>query len=275
MIGVGIVSFNRPFYLRRVLKSLEAQTDIDNAEFHLLQDGAVNKFSDTRYANEFDIIKCLGLFDRAKLPSKQVHLQKHNMGVSINQREGIDWLAERYERIIIIEDDALISPHWFRLAAVLFDQFEDCPDVFGFTPGFRRMCDGDAAMDNLDYVHVTGQHMWTECFTAGAWHGIQEHMLPYYDLVNHGDYHTRPNVKIRALHKARGVEERASSQDAARVTAIKLTGMVRMQCTVNRGLCIGRNGMNFNNAYYEGLQLGEQIPYAFDSDATRGMFICR
>jgi len=272
MIGVGIVSFNRPYYLRRVLKSLMAQTELDNAEFHLLQDGAVNVFSGKQKANAFDIGACIKLFDKARLPGKMVHRQEHNVGISINQRDGIDWLSEHYERLMIVEDDAVLSPHWFRLARLLFERFEDSPQVFGFTPGFRRLCDKDAIMDNLGSVQPTTQHMWTECFTADKWHAIQKHMTPYYELVNHSDYGKRPHDDVGALHAARGVEERASSQDAARVVAIKLAGMVRMQCTVNRGFSIGRYGVNFDGNWYDMMKLGEQTPYVFDDDAAREGF---
>ena len=272
MIGVGIVSFNRPYYLRRALKALEAQTELDNTEFHLLQDGAVNLFNRKQYANDFDIAKCVKLFDKARLPGKQAHVQEHNVGISINQREGIDWLSEHYEQIMIIEDDALLSPHWFRLARILFGHYQDCPEVFGFTPGFRRLCDKDAIMDSLDSVQPTTQHMWTECFTSDAWHKIQPGMTPYYEMVNHSDYGKRPVAKIQELHKSRGIEERAVSQDAARVVAIKLAGMVRMQCTVNRGLCIGRQGVHFDGNWYDMYHLGEQVPYVFESDGAREGF---
>ena len=272
MIGVGIVSFNRPYYLRRVLKALMAQTELDNAEFHLLQDGAINKFSGNKKANGFDIGACVKLFNNAQLPGAMIHRQEQNVGISINQREGIDWLSEHYERIMIIEDDALLSPHWFRLARILFKHYQDCPEVFGFTPGFRRLCDKDAIMDSLDSVQPTTQHMWTECFTADSWHKIQPGMTPYYEMVNHGDYGKRPVAKIQELHKSRGIEERAVSQKAARVVAIKLAGMVRMQCTVNRGFSIGRNGVNFDGNWYDMMKLGEQTPYVFEGDAAREGF---
>ena len=272
MIGVGIVSFNRPYYLRRALKALEAQTELDNTEFHLFQDGAVNLFNRKQYANDFDIARCVKLFDKARLPGKQAHVQEHNVGISINQREGIDWLAAHYDRLIIVEDDALLSPHWFRLARLLFDKFDGNPDVFGFTPGFRRMCTDDAVWDNLGYVQPTTQHMWTECFTADNWRAIQEHMTPYYEMVNCQSYGKRPVKDIKALHKARGVDEEATSQDAARNVAVKLAGMVRMQCTVNRGLCIGRQGVHFNGGWYDMMRLGEQTPYVFEGDAAREGF---
>ena len=41
MIGIGIVSFNRPHYLKQLLASLEAQVDVPALSWHLFQDGAV------------------------------------------------------------------------------------------------------------------------------------------------------------------------------------------------------------------------------------------
>ena len=271
MIGVGIVSFNRPFYLRRMLKTLEAQTELD-AEFHLLQDGAVNVFSDRRKANDFDITRCVEIFNKAKLPRKEVHQHEQNVGIYFNQREGIEMLCERYDRVMMIEDDVLLSPHWFRLARILFDQLPDHPDVFGFSPGFRRMCEMDKTLDNLGYVQTTTQHLWTECFTPQAWREIQPHMQPYYDLVSECDYGQRPRDEISKLHLSRGATKGDTSQDWARVVAIQLSGMRRVQCTVNRGMSIGMQGVNFNVGVYNMLKLGDQRPFEFESDAAREGF---
>jgi hypothetical protein len=71
-LGVGVISFNRPGYLRRVLASLEAQTQVDDAEYWLFQDGAVNRFSGVPHGKQEDVEACRALFDRARLPNKHV-----------------------------------------------------------------------------------------------------------------------------------------------------------------------------------------------------------
>lgn len=271
MIGVGIISFNRPMYLRRLLKSLEAQTE-KIAEFHLFNDGAINSISGNVYARKNDIEFCLRFFEKSRLPQKTTHAREGNVGIAIHQKEAIDFMSEQYDRIMIVEDDVILSPHWFRLARILFDEMAQHENVFSFNPGFRRMCDESELKNSLDTVQVTDQHMWCECFTANNWKRIQAHLKPYYDLVWDCDYRQMPREKIVELHKRRGSQQKGESQDVARVVAIALEGMYRVQCTANRGVSIGRQGLHFNDNFYQFLKLDKQFPYVHESDAHRRAF---
>ena len=271
MIGVGIVSFNRPYYLRRLLKTLVAQTD-QRAAYLLFQDGAVNAFSGRRRSRDKNIEECVKYFENAKLPNKQLHVRKHNVGISRNIKDALDFMSENYDQLMLIEDDVLLSPHWIRLSHLLFKEMEQRPHIASFSPGFRRYVPKAEIFDNLDYLQETTQHLWCECFTADTWRRLVPHMEPYYALVNQGDYILRADPPIRELHKSRGVEQKATSQDAARVAAIELEGLKRAQCTVNRGFSIGRMGIHFDNERYTQHKLGEQIPYVFDEDADRTSF---
>ena len=271
MIGVAIISFNRPYYLRRLLKTLEKQTS-QKASYMLFQDGAVNKFSGRRYANNESVDACIKLFKRAKLPNKQLHIRKENVGVSNNIKAALDFMAQNFDRLMMVEDDVLLTPHWMRLAGILFNEMADRPKVASFSPGFRRYCKHYEIAGSLSGIQETTQHMWCESFTADTWRRMQPHLAPYYELINGIDYLFRDDDPIQALHKSRGSKEKGTSQDVARVVAIELEGMVRAQCTVNRGFSIGRSGIHFDNARYVEYKLGEQRPYVFSEDAERDSF---
>ena len=45
MIGIALIAFDRPQYMRRLLASLEQQTDLEGVTVHLFQDGPINAFS--------------------------------------------------------------------------------------------------------------------------------------------------------------------------------------------------------------------------------------
>lgn len=53
-LAVAIMSFNRPHYFEQVLQSINQQTDKD-VDFHLFQDGPLNKYSYRRCGNSSDI----------------------------------------------------------------------------------------------------------------------------------------------------------------------------------------------------------------------------
>jgi len=254
-----------------LLKSLEKQTDTQ-ASYFLFQDGAVNPWSHRRKSRDKNISECLNYFDRADIPNKQSHLRDGNIGVAYNIKGAFDTMAKDYERIMMVEDDVLLSPHWLKMAHSLFEQMEQRPHIASFSPGFRRLCDMADTNDKLNTIQETVQHMWCECFTAKTWEKMQPHLAPYYELVTGIDYMMRDDDPIIELHKSRGSKETGTSQDVARVVAIELLGMKRAQCTVNRGMSIGRQGIHFDNERYIKYKLGEQTPYIFDADATREGF---
>ena len=164
-LGVGVISFNRPGYLRRVLASLEAQTQVDDAEYWLFQDGAVNRFSGVPHGKQEDVEACRALFDRARLPNKHVTHWPDNVGVAINSLEALDTLSDNYARVILLEGDAVLSPHWLRLAGLLFDDLAERPDVFSVNPGFRS--EGPDA----DAVRIGRR----QCGRSASWRALARH----------------------------------------------------------------------------------------------------
>lgn len=66
-IGIGLISFNRPNYFKQTLESLEKQENLKNYDFHLFQDGQVNKFSGRIVTDRYLIDRSIRLFKVSKL----------------------------------------------------------------------------------------------------------------------------------------------------------------------------------------------------------------
>jgi len=272
-MAVGIISFDRPDYLGRLLASLETQVDAPAIDWHLFQDGAVNRYSGRKVGDAARIRQSLDAFARARLPGfKMAHRGEANAGIGINQFEAYEFACRHYERIVMLEDDVVLSPYWARLLPLLFDGLEAHPDVFGFTTSFRRYCEREDIDANLDRVCLGHSHWWMVAFTADRWERVREHYLRYYELIRECDYGAIPHAKIRALFDEVGYDHAASSQDAGKDMAVWLAGMRRAVCVVNRGVSIGREGVHFNPQVFERLGFEDQEPYVFESDATRDSF---
>ena len=272
-IGVGILAFNRPQYLRRLVKSLEMQTDLSGCEFHLLLDGTTNQASGIQYAHQKDIDACERLFDRASLPNKHTHTQEQNVGIGIASLELTDLLASSYERIMQLEDDVVLSPDWFHLARILYDELGEHPDVYSFNPGYRRY--GTYADDaaNLGRIAYTWNHMWCECFTAERWARIRDYYMEYHAYIVKEDYIERIDGPVREFFDGLGMRDGlACSQDGGREMAIRRSGMCRARCAVNRALGIGKQGIHFTPELYANMGFAQQVPFMFKSDAAREGF---
>lgn len=281
-LGVAIISFDRPHYLRRLLASLAQCEEAGETEFHLWQDGAVNQFSGRRWAKDEDIAASVHAFERARgLPKRWAHVQRQNVGVAINQFEAVEWMAERYCYILAIEDDVVVSPYWLRLCRVLIEQLgrnteghrePGWGEVFGFSLGFKRDCGKADVPQHLGEIRYGTPHWWAECFSAENWRRIRPHFLEYYELVRERDYADTPHAEITALWRRKGWGQMATSQDGGKDMAVHAAGLRRAVTVVNRGMSIGRKGIHFTPARFAALGYEDQTPYVFKSDATRERF---
>lgn len=265
-LGVGIISFDRPEYLLSLLKSLEGQTYLEEIDFHLFQDGVVNKFSGRVCANAADVAVCVDVFAEAKLPTAFFHVRDWNAGIGIHQFEAVERLVAEYDHVLMLEDDVVLSPHYLRLVRVLFEQLADREDVFGFCLGFKKLCAKHKVEENLGLVFETCGHFWAEAFWADRWERMRPHFMEFYRLVQGVDYVYRPHEEIQALFRRKGWPSPASSQDAAKDMAISSAGMVRVRTVVNRAISVGERGMNFSPAAFRGLGFHDQEPYVFMED---------
>jgi len=272
-IGIGVISFNRPDCLRKLLRSLEEQTCLDGAEFHLWQDGAVNAFSKVVWADPVDIVHSISAFQAAKLPSKYSHIQKENVGTGIHQFTAMEYMTRRYECVAILEADIILSPHWLRLVRVLLDQVKEREDIFSFSLGFRKLCPKDEAEQNLDKLVYGTPHWWGEALVSERWSRARPHFLDYYELIRHCDYRHRPHAAITELYRRKEWTQDATSQDGGKDMAAWAAGMRRVVTVVNRGISTGAQGVHFRPQQFQQMGFDQQEPYSYDKDATLDRFV--
>ena len=268
MIGVALIAFDRPDYVRRLLASLEQQTDLDGVAFHCFQDGAVNAYSGREAGDPDGIEEVRALWGKAKLPGKGIAQWRiQNASIGIHQFEALEWMCERYAQVVMLEDDVVLSPHWLRLAKVVYGQMVQWPDVFSFSLGFKRHCKRGQTNANLDKLMIAHTHWWAECMTAANWGKARQYFLPYYQLIKGRDYRDRDHDAIRALYASVGWERPYTTQDCAKEMAAWRAGMMRVVAVVNRAIGIGQWGEHFRPEWFHRLGLDEQAPYTFDGDA--------
>lgn len=265
-IHIGIISFNRPDYLKRLVESLEAN-DLDNTVFWLFQDGAENVFNGTRYAKDKDVSKCVDIFNASSLPKKRVQHSIANVGIGINQFEAFETLTSVSNYCMVLECDQIVSPHFMRVMRVLAGQYLDNDFIFSVSPGHRKLCaDGDVPK-YLDAVKLTRGHWWCELFKASGWERIKPTFLKYYDLIDEVAYIDRPREDILNLFEKLGAGGfKTTGQDAAKGVACHVNGMGRIRPVVNRAINIGAKGWNFNETNDKVPDYIKQEPYIFEKD---------
>lgn len=269
-MGIGIISFDRPQYLRQLLKSLEKQ-DLVDTEFHLFQDGEVNKFSKRQVTVHGLTRKCIKLFNEAELPNKFIHDRKVNVGNAINQFEAIEFMSDNYDKFLIIEDDVVLSPHYIRLVKLLGKKINN--DVFSVGLGFKRLCKKENIDYNLTRLVTSNDrvgnsiHWWCELYSSKNWKKVRKDFLEYYKFVKDVDYKMRPSDEIRKFFHSQGFNINQTSQDAGRDYALFKNGMIRLNTVVNRGIYIGEYGLHFTPNKFKLGGYDKQYPYIHRMDS--------
>ena len=248
-LGIAIFSFNRPNYLQKVLNSLK-NNDLTNADLWFWQDGSVNMYSKKRYVDNDIIHQCIKQFEQT-FPQTQYSIKwktppEWNVGPGIKQYLAGKKMFERYDRVLFLEDDMIISNDYVRLIQILLDQFASDRQV------------GTVQCAYKDYFHPTkenlhkvrkgwqgGVHFWGYATWKDRWLDMEKWFVEnYYPFIKDIDYRDRPINQIREMYKRRGIVEDVSSQDAAKKWGFHQQHPIRIVTGVRRAKYIGEKGLH-------------------------------
>ena len=271
-MGVCLIVFDRPMYFAQTIASLEKQSDLENYDFHLFQDGQINMFSGRTVTQKKLIEKCIQIFRRSKLPNKSEHIEERNVGNAINQFNAANFMSANYEYFMVIEDDVILSPDYLRLCRVMIPQFLGKTRVFSVSLSFERFCKLEQIEQNLDKVFFKNVHWWAECWKSANWLKVRPRFAQYMEFVKDVDYHDRPAYEIRKLFRLNGFSIPQTSQDAGKDFALFKNKMKRITSVVNRGFYIGEHGMHFRTPTYQKYGFANMKPFEFESDKLLNEF---
>lgn len=271
-IGIGVVAFDRPAYLRQCLESIYNQKD-DNLEVYVFLDGVINKFSKRTVTTPEMVGKSKQVVKRFRFNVKE---RRENVGVAINQFEAIEFLANKYDNFIIVEDDVVLSPHYTNLIRKLYSQMTE--DVFSVSLGFKHLCKPMEVKKHLKDVVVTNKtvgsslHWWAEGYKSENWFKVRDYFLEYYEHVKNVDYKLRKHNEIREMYRSYGFDIPQTSQDGGRDFALYRAGMVRLNTVVARAKYIGKFGLHFTPRLFTKMGYSQDYQYIFEEDKTLEAF---
>ncbi len=161
---VAVFAFNRRDSLFRLLKSLSECKYSEVTPVYLFVDGARNE----KDQHEINLIRqnVLELY-AGKFLSFTVHFRTQNFGLAKSLRSGIDEVFVEHSRIIVLEDDLLLSSNFLAYVNDALNYYDGDKRVASIS-GYSNVV-GDSELDN--YFHVrpcswgwaTWKSNWEEC----------------------------------------------------------------------------------------------------------------
>jgi hypothetical protein len=252
---IAIMSFNRPDYLRRTLESLKFQAHdaIAAHELHLFQDGAVNRWTRIRYAQQANIDACLAIF-REIFPEGRVHYDGDNIGICENfcRAEDFFFAQQQAETTWFFEDDMVLSSAYFAMMEKLQAFAEQTPQLAYFSAyGDYYASEDDRLQHRRELIQL--DHHWAFGLRREAWLRMQPELKDYYALVRGQDYQRRNHRAVYELFARSGMVPRGSSQDAAKTWVCARLGLARLRTFIPFARYIGRRGAHMTPEKYKEL----------------------
>lgn len=159
-VPIVLIVFNRPEKALRMFRSIAR---VKPTRLFVIADGP-------RRYNEDDIEKCAAtraIFDNIDWDCKLTkNYSKVNLGCGIRISTGITWVFEQVDRAIIIEDDCLPHPTFFRFCEELLEKYESDERIMHIAG--RKAC-AKLPETNYDYYFSHELNCWGWATWARAW----------------------------------------------------------------------------------------------------------
>ncbi|WP_167668270.1 class I SAM-dependent methyltransferase [Roseomonas gilardii] len=264
---IAIMSFNRPNFLGRVLKSLKAQSvDVEDRSVHLFQDGARSPFGGRSRANPEDIAASIAVFQHY-FPAGVVHHAPYNLGVALNFERAEKFVFDEMKADlgVFFEDDMVLSRYYLDTLQKLSD-FALSEERVGYVAAYGVHRASNEEQKQLRRHLVPMGHNWGFALTRRQWQRQREIVEEYLGLVRNSPYSERPDDRIRAYFSSLGLPIFGTSQDAAKEVACAALGTVRLMCFPAQGHYIGDVGEHYNPELYKSMGYDETV--FFDEQLT-------
>lgn len=251
---VCIVAYNRPLFFAQTLNALIPQIHDIPTYFFIDGPEATNSYTgmvadETRLLIDAQV----SLFARL-VPAGTIVANETNFGIARQWRKARQYVLERHERALFLEDDIVVAPYYVSMIQRLMDSLESDPRI-GMVSGFGDTYDSVAAQVARKtllkpMIHMLGWATWRDRYEQ-----IATHLADYYRLIEGIPYPKRDHAKIRSWYQSNGVSKPNTGQDFATAYACHKAGLVRVTTRPNHLRHIGAFGVNSAFGQWEKNQL--------------------
>jgi hypothetical protein len=191
-------------------------------------------------------------------PSSSVYESEGNIGICENWRkaEQTMFVNKGYNEVLFLEDDLVLSKHYFQTISNMFDAFRDDPSI-GF---FNAYSENKEEGNNSDMDKMG--HLWSYGTTKESWQQRQDFFNKYYEIVSGKDYAYRPVDKIYELYNDVSANPNvAHSQDGAKCIAMMLSKQIKVSTSRNLAKYIGAQGFHATQQFYDSMGFADMPVY--------------
>ena len=161
---VILFAYNRPLHTQKAIASLRKNAEAETTELFIYADAAPDEAGQAAVEATRSGLRNVQGFSKVTLIERQT-----NYGLARNVIEGVTEVVERYGRVIVLEDDLVVSPYFLRFMNDALRIYEDEPMV-----GHIQACD----FTNNPLLPPTFLIEWTGSWGWATWKRAWEKFNP-------------------------------------------------------------------------------------------------
>lgn len=156
--------YNRPAHTRRLIESLQANPETVQSPLIIYSDAAHDEIARPAVEEVRQFIHTVGGFYSIEIIERE-----ENQGLARNIIDGVTTQINRYSRVIVLEDDLVVAPHFLRFMNDALELYKDEPRV-----GHIQACDftHDPALPDTFLIKWIGSWGWA------TWKRAWKHFNP-------------------------------------------------------------------------------------------------
>ena len=125
---IALFAYNRPVYVKRTIQCLKNDYLSSQSDLCVFCDGPKNQDDEKKVAEVRDIVKNIEGFNSVSIIERNI-----NYGLAKSIIEGVNFLLNQNDRIIVFEDDLLSSPYTLQW-------FNNCLDIYKNSSSVFSIC---------------------------------------------------------------------------------------------------------------------------------------
>lgn len=122
---LALFTYNRPSHTELALKAISRCDRIDECDVHIFCDGP----KDESQKKNVEAL-CIVVKKWAKILNAEVVESKENLGLARSIVRGVTTLCKKYGRVIVLEDDFVVSPDFVDYMLQALDRYQEDTNVY-------------------------------------------------------------------------------------------------------------------------------------------------
>ena len=154
MAPIALFVYNRPWHTRHTVEALQQNKLAEESDLFIFSDAARNPEAVAAVCEVREYIKAIGGFKSLHIVERQ-----ENLGLANSIIGGVSKLCEEFGRVIVLEDDLVVSPMFLAYMRTALDKYNDEPMVMQISGNMFPVLHPEALPETF-FCRVTTSWGW-------------------------------------------------------------------------------------------------------------------